>query len=94
MGSGWFWGCGVNLATWVLRGEVARNQTAAFRTVPAAVGADVVAGDSGDDVPDRERPVHTGSGFIALGDGGRFVTVERREQDRSQPTLVAGGPIC
>ena len=26
---------------------------------------------------------------IALGDGGRFVTVERREQDRSQPTLVA-----
>ena len=30
---------------------------------------------------------------IALG-GGRFVTVERSEQDRSQPTLVAGGPIC
>jgi len=26
---------------------------------------------------------------IALGGGGRFVTVERRERDRSQPTLVA-----
>jgi hypothetical protein len=28
----------------------------------AAVGADVVGGEGGDDVPDRERPVHTGSG--------------------------------
>jgi hypothetical protein len=26
--------------------------------------------------------------------GGRFVSLERREQDRGQPTLVAGGPIC
>ena len=28
------WGVGVNLATWVLRGEVARNQTAAVRITP------------------------------------------------------------
>ena len=67
MGSGWSVGCGVNLATWVLQG-VARNQTAAVRTMPAA--RDVV-GEGGDDISDPKRPVHTGSGPIALGDGGR-----------------------
>ena len=54
--------CGIKATSYALQGRVARNQTAAVRTLPAAAGADVVAGEGRDDVPDRERPVHTGSG--------------------------------
>ena len=54
--SGWFVGCGVNRVHGFCGGGVARNKTAAVRTTPAAIGADVVVGEGGDDVPDRERP--------------------------------------
>ena len=50
---------------------VARNQTAAVRTMPAAVGADVVVGEGGDDVPDRDRLSTPAAVPIDLGDGGR-----------------------
>src|SRR5262249_1376328 len=55
---------GVTVAPWVPQG-VARNQTATVCTMPAAVGADVIVRDGGDDVPDHERPVHTGSGPLS-----------------------------
>jgi len=54
MDLGWFVGSG--------SAGVARNQSAAVRSMPAAVGADVVVGDGGDDVSDRDRPVPIGSG--------------------------------